>query len=79
MTAIQFEIKRADIVDEFMQWFYKHSKEDVRLTFVKDFSAKFDENGIKYVSDEEQKTIEKALSNPECHVIGHTKNITIDI
>jgi len=32
VTAIQFEIKREDIVEEFMQWFFKHSKEDVRLT-----------------------------------------------
>jgi len=79
MTAIQFETKNEDIVAEFMQWFFKHSKEDVKLTFVKDFSAKLDENGIEYVSDEEQKIIEMALSNPDCHLFGHTKTITIDM
>jgi len=46
---------------------------------VKDFSAKLDENGIEYVSDEEQKTIEMALSNPDCHVFGRTKTIAIDM
>jgi hypothetical protein len=79
MTAIQFEVKKADIVDEFMRWLHTHSKEDVTLTFIKNSSASFDENGIEYVSNEEQQEIEKALENKECYEISHSKTVTIDI
>jgi len=38
-------------------------KEDVKLTFVHDRSAQFDENGIEYVDDKEQKEIESIVDD----------------
>ena len=62
-----------------MQWLHKHSKDDITLTFVRDSSAHFDENGILYMEAEEQDEIEEALKNPECHEFGHSKTISFDV
>lgn len=81
MIAIGFEVKKADLVDEFMQWLHQHAKEDVKLTFVRDSTAQFDENGIEYVDDEEQKEIEAILAqrSDEDREISHTKTLSIEL
>ncbi len=81
MIAIGFEVTRADLVDEFMQWLHQQKKEDVKLTFVRDRSAQFDENGIEYVDDREQKEIESILAQftPQDREVSHTKTLTIEL
>jgi hypothetical protein len=79
MTAIQFEIKKQDIVNELLEWFSKHSKDDISITFVKNSSAQFDENGIPYIDYEEQKEIEESLKDPECYEIVKTKNLSFEV
>lgn len=79
MTAIQIEVKRPAVVEEFMQWLHKHSKDDVSLTFVRDSSAMFDEDGIAYMEEREQKEIEESLKNPECYEMGERKTLSFDV
>ncbi|MEA2029738.1 MAG: hypothetical protein U9N49_12300 [Campylobacterota bacterium] len=81
MIAIGFEVKKADLVDEFMQWLHQHAKEDVKLTFVRDSSAQFDEHGIEYVDEQEQKEIESILEqcSDEDKEVSHTKTLTIEL
>jgi len=81
MIAIGFEVNRADLVDDFMQWLHQHKKEDVKLTFVRDSTAQFDENGIEYVNDKEQKEIEAILDqrSDEDKEVSHTKILSIEL
>ena len=77
MKVIQFEAQN-NLFDEFMQWLYKHPNKDFNLTSVKDLNSKFDEDGIEYVSLEEQKELDEVLKNSECYESGHSKTISFE-
>jgi len=78
MKTIQLDIQN-NLFNEFMKFLYTHPQNDFNIKSVNEINPTYDEQGIVYMSTNEQKEIEKILENPECHEISHSKTIQIKI
>ena len=68
MKVIKLEVDDS-IVGKFMGFLELLPKNKIKIREMPEYSH------IPYVSDEEQKDIEKILENKDCHVVSHTKKL----
>jgi len=78
MKTVQLEVQN-NLFDKFMVWIYTQPKKDFNISSVRDINPQYDENGIIYMDSIEQKEIEDILKNKDCHTIGHSKIISLNI
>jgi len=79
MQTITLQVHE-NVYDKF-QWLLSHFGKDEIDIVSHQKDAQFDENGIEYVDDEEQKEIEAILAqrSPKDRELSHSKILTIEL